>query len=287
MQIIKTEKELQKAISAFENKIIGFVPTMGALHEGHISLVKISQKIADVTVVSIFVNPTQFDNKEDLDKYPRILDEDGKLLKENKVDILFAPSASEVYPPNLNTEVKLDLEGLDTVMEGEFRDGHFEGVMQVVNRLLNMVKPHYLIMGQKDFQQFSIIRFMIDKLKLNVELIIAKTKREIDGLAMSSRNRRLTHEYRSKAPVIAKTLKAVKRKLKKKSIAELENYATKRLQKAGLKPEYFIIFDGYSLQKITDYNNHEFIVAATAAFAGDIRLIDNMPLKKPRKIKFL
>jgi pantoate--beta-alanine ligase len=289
MKIIKTETDLKNHIFKFKSqkKSIGFVPTMGALHEGHISLVHTAQKIADICVVSIFVNPTQFDNQEDLAKYPRILDKDAELLEKNKVDILFAPGSEDIYPENLDTKVNLDLNGLDKVMEGEFRDGHFEGVVQVVNRLLDLVSPDYLVMGQKDFQQFTIINHMISTLKLPVKLIIGKTKREEDGLAMSSRNRRLTKTYRNIAPAIHKTLKYLKRNLSKKPISELQEYALKRLTKAGLKPEYFIIFDGNTLQKIEKLENHEFVVAATAAWAGEIRLIDNMPLKKPRKIKYM
>ncbi len=289
MIVTKTVDELKKSLEQLvkSKETIAFVPTMGALHEGHISLVKKGEKVATHVVVSIFVNPTQFDNSEDLEKYPRVLDKDISLLEKNGTQILFAPSASEVYPKGLDTSVDLNLEHLDKTMEGEHRTGHFEGVVQVVKRLLDIVNPNYLVMGQKDFQQFSIIRYMIEKLALDVELIVGKTKREADGLAMSSRNRRLTDHYRKISPEIYKVLKYVKRNLRKKSIPELQNYALNRLRKSGLRPEYFTIFDGYTLLEIQNMNNHRFIVAATAAWAGDIRLIDNLPLRKPRSIKFL
>ncbi|HPK10070.1 MAG TPA: pantoate--beta-alanine ligase, partial [Saprospiraceae bacterium] len=244
MKTFQTVAELQNHLDQLKSqgKSIGFVPTMGALHSGHISLVKACQRYCDITVVSIFVNPTQFNNSHDLETYPRIPKEDAELLAQNGVDVLFLPSEQEIYPKDLETVVNLDLGNLETVMEGEFRPGHFQGVMQVVKRLLDIVRPDQLFMGQKDFQQFTIIHFMIEKLQLPVKLRVVKTKREEDGLAMSSRNRRLTPENRKIAPEIYKCLKYAKRNLKQKSIHELENYCIERLRKKGFEPEYFTIF---------------------------------------------
>ena len=192
---------------------IGFVPTMGALHTGHLSLVKKSIKENDLTIVSIFVNPTQFNNKIDLAKYPRTLEADLSLLMPLKVDIVFNPSVQEIYPLGDTEGSDIDLGGLDTYMEGAFRPGHFKGVAQVVRRLLEIVGPDRLYMGQKDFQQFTIIQFMIRNLKINTTLVVCPIIRETNGLAMSSRNVRLSEETRAKAGIIYKTLKAIRKNI--------------------------------------------------------------------------
>lgn len=258
---------------------IAFIPTMGALHQGHVSLIEIGKKYADVTVCSIYVNPNQFNNKNDLSNYPRSLEKDAFKLETVHCDVLFVPVDEEIYPPGLDTEVSLNLGKMDLVMEGHFRPGHFKGMLQVVKRLLDLVNPHYLIMGQKDFQQFSLVQQMINQLHLPVKLIMAPTLRDFDGLALSSRNQRLTIKDRSISQVIYQSLLEIKSKLNLSSTEALEAEAMETLKLAGLKPEYVEIVDGYTLQKIVHPEKHEFIVACIAAWAGEVRLIDNIILK--------
>lgn len=287
MITIHTVVELQTILEKYakQGKSIGFAPTMGALHNGHMSLMSASVNENDITICSIFVNPTQFNELSDLDKYPRTLEADQKLLKKNGVDIVFAPSNEEVYPTELKTELSIDFKGLDQEMEGEFRPGHFSGVAQVVKRLLDIVNPTNLYMGQKDFQQFSIIQFMIKHYNINTNLRVVPIIREDSGLAMSSRNVRLTDEHRIAAKEIYKTLKYVKRNKYKMHSQELEQYAMARLAKIkGFKPEYFTIADGYTLQKTHTIKQSKYVVACTAVWAGEVRLIDNIILKKPRKL---
>ncbi|HEX5625296.1 MAG TPA: pantoate--beta-alanine ligase [Saprospiraceae bacterium] len=260
-------------------KRVAFIPTMGALHEGHLSLVDIGQQKADITVVSIFVNPTQFNNPDDLLKYPRMLEKDAWMLENRNTDILFAPVPEEIYPPGLETQVELDLQGLDEVMEGEFRPGHFKGMLQVVKRLLDIVGPDSLVMGQKDFQQFTLVRHMIQSLKLPVQLIIGPTLREPDGLAMSSRNMRLTPEFRKIAPVLYQVLTQLRKDLDSGSLDTAVQTGLMRIENSGLRPEYLSVVDAFSLKKVITPGKHSHLVACVAAWAGDIRLIDNLMLK--------
>lgn len=262
-----------------KGKRIGFVPTMGALHQGHIELMKKSLRNSDITVCSIFVNPTQFNDPADLAKYPRTLELDSQMLKEAGVHVLFAPTKEQIYPDGMIPDKKIDLGGLDIPMEGVFRIGHFDGVAQVVKRLLEIVKPDTLYMGQKDFQQFSIINFMINQLKLPVKLIICPTKREKNGLAMSSRNQRLSPEMKEKASLIYKTLMAVKKHRKSKTISELVSYASKRLNTSDFKLEYFSIVDAQTLKDVQTLNESNMIYACTAVWAEGVRLIDNIRIK--------
>lgn len=279
MKTFTKVKDLQKYLKSQKPKTVGFVPTMGALHSGHISLMKQSMKKNDITVCSIFVNPTQFNDKTDLKKYPRTLEVDSRLLEKAKVDILFAPTVKEIYPGGTKKSVKVNLKGLDKEMEGAFRPGHFDGVVQVVHRLLDIVKPDQLFMGQKDFQQFSIIQQMIKSLKMKVELVVCAIEREKDGLAKSSRNRRLTPAKRKWAPLIYKTLKATKRRMKTKTVEEVNALALDELSKPrGYEPEYFSIHDGHTLKEVKTWDESNYLVACTAVWAGDVRLIDNMIL---------
>ena len=287
MKTISTTSALREELKFLrsEHKTIGFAPTMGALHDGHMSLMNASNIENDITVCSIFVNPTQFNETSDLEKYPRTLEADEKLLKKNNVDIVFAPNVNEVYPKDLNTHLDIDFQGLDEEMEGEFRPGHFAGVAQVVKRLLDIVEPDALYMGQKDFQQFSIIQFMLEYYNIPTKLRVVPIMRESHGLAMSSRNVRLTIQHRKAAQEIYKTLKYVKRNKYKRSCRELEEYAMNRLAKVeGFNPEYFTIADGRSLKKIDHVRDSDYVVACTAVWAGEVRLIDNMILRKPRKV---
>ncbi len=283
MKIVETVKELKKWIKAARNegKKIGFVPTMGALHEGHVSLVKKAKRQNPFVVVSVFVNPTQFNDKSDLAKYPRTLEFDTALLAPTGADVLFFPSVSEIYPDGDNVGADIDLGGLDTFMEGKFRPGHFKGMAQVVKRLLDIVTPDRLYMGQKDFQQFSIVAYMIRNLDLPTELVVCPIIREKNGLAMSSRNERLTRETRQKAGLINRVMIAVKKSMDLKSIAELEAYAMKRLSTPPFEPEYFSIVDGYTLQPVTSLRDSTYVVACLAVWADGVRLIDNIVLKQP------
>lgn len=281
MQIITKVKELKKILSKYksENKTIGFAPTMGALHNGHVSLITKAKKDCDIIVCSIFVNPTQFNNKNDLKKYPRTLEKDAVMLEKAGCHIVFAPTANEVYPKNLDTSLELDFKGLDKVMEGKFRPGHFEGMAQVVKRLLDIVDPDKLFMGQKDFQQFTLVNYMIKKLKIKTELVVCPIKREKNGLAMSSRNERLPKAFRDKASLMYKILQAAYRKLDTYSIKEIETFAINKLTIPDFKPEYFSIVDGYTLKPVKDIHKHKYIVACVAVWVGEVRLIDNKIFK--------
>ncbi len=252
---------------------------MGALHDGHLSLIQKSTSQNDVTVVSIFVNPTQFNEKSDLDKYPRTVNEDAKLLKSVGCDYLFLPSVKEIYPNGESESIELDISSLTKYMEGPNRPGHFEGVVQVVHRLLSIVGPKHLYMGQKDFQQFTIIAHMIRSLKLKTKLMVCPIKREEDGLAMSSRNVRLKKKIRVQAKVLFGTLSFVKAHQDKYTPSTLQKKAITQLTIPQFKPEYFVIADGHTLKPIKKMAEHKYVVACTAVWAGDVRLIDNMILK--------
>lgn len=281
MLIFKKVADLRQWL-ANQNIPIGFAPTMGALHEGHLELVRMAKRDGCLAVASIFVNPTQFNDLRDLEKYPRTAEKDAALLISADCDVLFIPPVVEVYPPGENLTIELDFKQLDKVMEGEFRPGHFKGMATVVNRLLDIVRPDRLYMGQKDFQQLSIVRDMIRQLALPVELVMCPTVREPDGLAMSSRNVRLSPDMRAAAPIIHQTLQWAKVALENgRPVAEIQAEAMGKLSQAGLKPEYFEIVDGVTLESIRPKDSHGFsapIVACTAVFAGEVRLIDNLML---------
>lgn len=281
MKLINTVKDLQAQIALLrtEGKSIGFVPTMGALHQGHLSLVK--QCIADngVCVVSIFVNPTQFNDKEDLKKYPRDVEKDIRLLSTISDDIIvFNPSEKEIYPqPDTR---QFDFGQIDKVMEGKFRPGHFNGVAQVVSRLFDIVKPDKAYFGEKDFQQLAIIRDMVRQLDLPVQIIPMPIVREPGGLALSSRNERLTAGQREVAANISKVLFRSKEESKstsvqdtiKKVISDIDSYDE-------LRVEYFEIVDGNTLQLVCGWNDSGYIVGCIAVFCGNVRLIDNIVYK--------
>ena len=271
-------RNLAKEIA--KGKTIGFVPTMGALHQGHMSLIKLAVQENDITVCSVFVNPTQFNEKEDLDKYPRTLERDAEMLKDNGCQYLFAPGPKAVYPEGDDKSVDLDISALTQHMEGPNRPGHFEGVVQVVHRLLEIVEPDQLYMGQKDFQQFSIIAHMLKTLKMKTKLRVCPIIREADGLAMSSRNVRLKPSIRQRSTILYEALTYVKDNIHKKSPKILEKKALEMVSIKDFKPEYFKIVDGYTLEPIKDSQDHSYIVACTAVWAGEVRLIDNMILVK-------
>jgi len=282
MQTFVRNESLQKRLAFLRNKgyKIGFSPTMGALHDGHLSLIELSQMECDISVCSIFVNPTQFNEKSDLDKYPRPIEWDKVLLKKAGLDILYIPGVKQIYPGNLDSEIKIDLEGLDTRLEGAFRPGHFDGDAQVVHRLLDIVKPDKLFMGQKDFQQFTIIDHMIRKLELPVELVVVPIKREKDGIAMSSRNVRLSPHFRKQALVLSRMLTYAAETVLTDNFKMIKATANQQIEEAGLKTEYFEIIDGYTLLPVKSAEESDYIVAVVASWAGDVRLIDNAILLK-------
>jgi len=276
MFLVETIKDLQDKIYALKGKgTIGFVPTMGALHNGHISLVNKAGAENEVVVVSIFVNPTQFNNKNDLKHYPRTLNEDLKLLKKTGCQIVFAPSVNEVYPESDNR--KFDFGELETVMEGKHRPGHFNGVAQVVSRLFEMVQPDKAYFGLKDFQQLAVIKSMVKQLKLPIEIMPCAIIREESGLAMSSRNELLTADERKNAAIISATLLKVKEQIGQKSVHELEKWVVEEINKNPfLSVEYFEIVDDEHLQTVKSWSEDCVKVGCAAVFCGEVRLIDNI-----------
>lgn len=259
-----------------DNRSIGFVPTMGALHQGHIKLIKASIETCDLTVCSIFVNPTQFNEQTDLDAYPRTLEKDIKLLMANGCDVLFAPNDNEIYPDGPGFIPKPDLKWAEKVMEAKKRPGHYDGVMQVVYRLLDIVQPDYLFMGQKDYQQQFIIGSMIDQYNISTKLFVVPTQREDDGLALSSRNTRLSKEDRETAPVLYNVLNEIVNTLPCENISALVNQGIKTIEEKGLHPEYLVIARQSDLKPVNQVRLNEKVVICVAAWADDVRLIDNM-----------
>jgi len=277
MQLYSTIHDLQKALSEDKRagKTIGFVPTMGALHQGHLELVKRSVAETGVSVVSIFVNPTQFNDANDLLKYPRTLEADCDLLRSVACDYVFAPDAKEIYPePDMR---QFDFGDLVTGMEGRFRPGHFNGVALVVSRLFDIVKPDKAYFGEKDFQQLAVVRELVRQLDLPVEIVACPIVREKGGLAMSSRNRRLNETQRKQAVAISKTLFESLKLKKDFSISKLKRWVIDQINSAGgLEVEYFEIVNGYTLQSIENWKDTTYPVGCIAVFCGDVRLIDNV-----------
>ena len=255
---------------------IGYVPTMGALHKGHISLIVNSKKVNQITVSSIFVNPTQFNNPKDFEKYPVTLQSDIDLLEQNGCDVLFLPTVAEMYPTGFNNNKSYNLGYLETVLEGKYRPGHFQGVCQVVDRLLQIVRPHNLYLGQKDYQQCMVIKKMIELVQMNINVIICATLREGDGLAMSSRNMRLNKQEREQAVRISEVLLFIKKEIKAGYIGDLEERAIQYLSAAGFKVDYVTIATADTLELLEYWDGSKNIVALAAAYMNEVRLIDNM-----------
>jgi pantoate--beta-alanine ligase len=256
----------------------GFVPTMGALHQGHLQLVNTSMKENARTLCSIFVNPTQFNDPQDFQKYPITIESDIAKLDMQGCDILFLPSVDEIYPAGLGQGKQYELGRLEQILEGKFRPGHFQGVCRVVDILLEIVEPHRLYLGQKDYQQCMVIQKMIELTGRATEVRICETMREKDGLAMSSRNTRLSVTERQLAPVIYTVLTKAKNDLTKGDLAPLREQAFQQLEKAGLRPDYFEFANAGNLEILQQWNGKDPVVAVVAAFLGDVRLIDNMIL---------
>jgi pantoate--beta-alanine ligase len=260
-------------------KSIGYVPTMGALHEGHLELIRRSVAENGFTTCSIFVNPIQFNNPGDLARYPRMPEKDTELLLGAGCDLVFAPSVEEMYPGGKKPVVEVNFGMLDKVMEGQFRPGHFLGVAVVVKRLFDIIEPARAYFGKKDFQQLAVISHLVNSLKLPLEIIPCDTVREPDGLAMSSRNLRLTPSERVIAPHICNVLQMVRERAVSIPVRDLELWATNKIgEKPELRVEYFEICNRETLLPLRDWNEPEGAVACTAVFLGEVRLIDNIEL---------
>jgi pantoate--beta-alanine ligase len=281
MILFKSAEELHHYLQNKKNKgaSIGFVPTMGALHDGHISLITSCKLKSDISVCSIFVNPTQFNDKKDFEKYPIIIEQDIVMLEKAGCDILFLPSIHEIYPNTSDKEKKYDLGFIETVFEGAHRPGHFNGVCMVVERLLNIVEPHQLFLGQKDYQQCIVIKKLIELIKANILVNICSTQRESSGLAMSSRNRRLTETQLQQASCIYSTFLHIKKNLTTTNFNQLIDEAKKNLLAHGFeKIDYVSFANAQTLEPVENYDPKTPIVILVAAFIGEVRLIDNMVL---------
>lgn len=279
MKVIYTKNELFSLIEGYkkEGKCVGFVPTMGALHNGHLSLVKACKNSCDIAVASVFVNPTQFNDPEDLKRYPRTPEKDAELLKTAGCDLVFMPSVEEIYPEK-DTR-KFNFGYLETVMEGAKRPGHFNGVGQVVSRLFDIVQPHKAFFGMKDFQQVAVIKNMVNQLKYDIEIIPCPIVREESGLALSSRNALLDEAHKKNAPHIYATLKKARNLVAGMSVADLKKWITEEINNNPyLKTEYVEIVDDTTLKVIENWNEKGTKVVCVAVYAGKIRLIDNIIL---------
>ncbi|MCO5947282.1 pantoate--beta-alanine ligase [Mucilaginibacter flavidus] len=278
MKIFTTKAAVSQYLSPIKasGKTVGFVPTMGALHQGHLSLIELAQQHNDVIICSVFVNPSQFNDPKDLEKYPRTIEADIKLLEQVNCDILFNPGVNEMYDDN--EQWHLNIGETEHLLEGEFRPGHYQGVTQVVYKLFNIVKPDAAYFGQKDYQQFLIISKMVDMLNMPVKMVMCPIKRETDGLAMSSRNIHLSVDDRLHALVLSKTLDFIKDKFDSHDISALKEEAAQLINaEPGVELDYFEIADGETLHTATP--DSEKIVALVAAKVGKTRLIDNVMLK--------
>lgn len=270
--------ELQAFVRQIKNlnQSLGFVPTMGALHNGHISLIEASQKNCQITICSIFVNPTQFNDKKDLERYPRTPEKDIQLLEKANCNALFLPDAEEIYPKP-EEKVNFDFGNLDKLLEGKYRTGHFNGVAQVVKRLFELVTPDKAFFGSKDFQQVLIVKALVNKLNLNVNIISCPILREPDGLAMSSRNTLLNEKERKIAGLIPKIMQAAKEIILTNDIAEAKQFVISEVSKEPLMNlDYFEICNPETLENIPKLKSNEKVVAVIAIFVGKIRLIDNL-----------
>ena len=280
MKLVHTISELRAEleIQRKAGKKIGLVPTMGALHEGHASLVRRAVAENEVVVVSDFVNPTQFNDKNDLLKYPRTLDADCELLEREGVAYVFAPSVEEIYPePDTR---QFSYAPLDTVMEGKYRPGHFNGVCQIVSKLFMIVEPDKAYFGEKDFQQLAIIREMVKQMAFPLEIVGCPIVREADGLALSSRNARLSEVERRQALNISRTLFASKEYAVSHTVAETQQFVEESIAASeGLELEYFELVDGLTLQRISNWEETDYAVGCITVYCGEVRLIDNIKYK--------
>lgn len=280
MMLFKKATDINRYLQQCRNsgKSTGFVPTMGALHQGHLSLIDTSKQACSITVCSIFVNPTQFNDVKDFENYPSTIEKDIDALEKAGCDVLFLPSVSEMYPNGTENVQNYQLGYLETVLEGKYRPGHFQGVCLVVHRLLNIMPADQLYLGQKDYQQCMIIKKLIELEKINTTVNICPTLRESSGLAMSSRNMRLSDDERKQALAIFKTLSYLKNNIKKGKLAELKQAAVNKIMNSGFKVDYVEIADADNLEIIEQWDGNKRLVAVVAAFLGNVRLIDNLLL---------
>lgn len=282
MIITKSRQELESILTSAKasGKKIGFVPTMGALHNGHLSLVKAASEQTDITVVSIFVNPTQFNDPSDFEKYPKTIETDIAQLLTVSCNVLFLPEVGEMYPNGTQNLESYDLGFVETVLDGAARPGHFQGVAQVVSRLLDAVQPHLLFLGQKDYQQCMVIDKLIELKNIETKLVIVPTMREPDGLAMSSRNKRLSDAQRALSNLLYQCLVSIEAQQEIKTFNIVQKECIALLEHKGFKPDYVALADAQTLEMLNEYDSNRPMVALIAAFIGDVRLIDNLPLKK-------
>lgn len=276
MLIYKTVKELVQFLNNNKHKTVGFVPTMGALHQGHLSLIELSKQKAEITVCSIFVNPIQFNKQEDLDNYPSNVGADVAKLETVACDVLFLPTVDEMYPNKVYKS--FDFGTLAEVMEGEHRPGHFNGVANVIERFFDIVKPQFAFFGEKDFQQVTIVKALKKQLNLPVEIIGCPILREQSGLAMSSRNERLTLQQKQDAAIIFESLSYIKTHYSKFSIEEHKAYFAKAIAAKNIELEYIDFADGNTLQLINNWNETTYCVVFIAVHVGKVRLIDNVTI---------
>ena len=282
MILFRKKIDLRKWLDARQKKgyKINFVPTMGALHAGHISLIELSKQPDAITVCSLFVNPTQFNDPQDFEKYPATLENDIYLLEKSGCDLLFLPSVKEIYPDGTSQKIVYDIGYLETILEGKYRPGHFQGVCMVMHRLLEIVKPDRLYLGQKDFQQSMIIKRLTRLIGMDelIDVIISPTMREKNGLAMSSRNMRLKEEERGKAAAIYQGLDLIKQNISKNDFAELKREAKMMIEENGLKVDYIEIADAKDLSLVNEWDDKKKLIAFAAATINEVRLIDNVLL---------
>lgn len=278
MYIFHKTKDLQTFLNKYRKlgKSIGYVPTMGALHQGHISLITASKRDNDITVCSIFVNPTQFNNAEDLIKYPKTIDADILKLELAQSNVLFLPEVTEMYPNGLDAVEHYELGNVEKVLEGEFRPRHFQGVAQIVDRFLTIIQPNHLYMGQKDYQQCAVIAQLLDVKNHNTQLHIASIIREADGLAMSSRNSRLSDTDRQRSNIIYQCLVSIQAQNGIKSFEQARKENWELLERKQIIPEYVSLRNAKTLEELEDYDNTQEMVLLIAAYVGSIRLIDNL-----------
>ncbi len=280
MIIFKHPNDLQLYLQKLRNnnRTIGFVPTMGALHKGHLSLISHCKNKTDVTVCSIFVNPVQFNNAKDYERYPITTGPDILLLEESGCDILFLPSEKDIYPDEASRNKHFDIGYLENILEGKFRPGHFQGVCMVVEKLINIVEPTYLFLGQKDYQQSLVIRKLLTLMNKKIIIEVCPTLREPNGLAMSSRNLRLDSAEKNQAAELHQSLVTISKEVAQENITVLKNKEKARLEKMGFKIDYLELANGDNLQVLENYNGRDNLVILIAAFLHDVRLIDNVPV---------
>lgn len=278
MIILKHSSDLRSYLRSIRSSSdrIGFVPTMGALHEGHLSLIEESKALTELTVCSIFVNRTQFNNSDDFDKYPITIESDIRLLESHGCDVLFMPDEKEIYPDAASKEKHFDLGYLETILEGKYRPGHFQGVCLIVEKLLNIAEPKVLFLGQKDFQQCLVIKRLIKLMQKNIEVRIVPTQRQADGLAMSSRNLRLNPSERARAPQLYEALTFINENLSGAAFSVLKNQAIASLENQGFRVDYLELANENDLQIVTETQQKDNLVILVAAFLNEVRLIDNL-----------